>query len=187
MFSNGRSSRLFCFGNRHAFARREVRVFDDDGQGHVLEIGQRLNHVRKTRVLGGGNTVALHKRFGEAFRTLELRCTFIRPENAQIRGLEGVHHARYERQFRPDHGEVDGVVTGKLEQRSVRQVGFETGCHLSDARVARRAVNLRHLGRAGERVDKSVFAPAPADDENVHAATSPNTTSPCKTRRMASG
>ena len=113
---------------------------------------------------------------GRFHRVLRERLRALQPGRS-LAGAEGKATARgkrvdestHQRRLRTDDGEVDvlaldrgqqplDVVDRDLEQARVR----------GDARVTRRAQQLRLLGRALQRAHDRVLAPARADDEDLH-------------------
>ena len=87
---------------------------------------------------------------------------------AAARG-ERVDQSGNERHLRPDDGEVDILALDRGHQPvDVVHRDVQHARVVGDARVARRAQQLRPLRRARQRAHDRVLAPARADDQNLH-------------------
>ena len=154
-------------GDHHALAGREPVGLDHRGVG-----GDRRHPLLDRAddpVPAGRDPGRLHDLLGERLRALEPRGLALGPEHRHALGLELVGEPGHERRLRPDDDEVDARLRrGGGQRHRVADVGVEPLRLRADARVARRAQQLRLLRRAGERADDRVLAPARADDEDPH-------------------
>jgi hypothetical protein len=167
--------RRFGLGQRHgdddALAGRQPVGLDDDRRALFAHIGQRRLRLREAGVGPRGNGVVAAQILGEALRAFELRGGLRRPERPDSGGVEIVDEAGHQRRLRPDDDEADGHQPAEGDDR--RMVGDVESRDFGDprhARVARRDEKLRQQGAARQRKGERVFAPARADEKNIHGA-----------------
>ena len=122
---------------------------------------------RKRGEISGRDIVAEHQALGIGLRAFQQGRLAGRAEDAEAALLELVHDAGDERHFRPDHGQVNAVLDGELEQAvAVGDRQRHALGQLGDPGVARRAEDPAHLRALRQFPDQGVFAPPAADHQN---------------------
>src|SRR5262249_5602101 len=123
---------------------------------------------------GGRDVDVTHQFLGEDLARLEPGRLTRRTEDAQILFLEFVDNSQRQRLLRTDDRQADALLSDKLDQL-VNVVGLDGDIDavLSGAGVAGSAVNAVRPWRLDELPDQGVFAPALADDQDLHSPSPP--------------
>ncbi len=82
----------------------------------LVNVGQGRLDLGEDLVEGGWYLVFLHQVFGKSLARLDDRRTAAGTEDRQPLFLEAIDDAERQRQFRADHGEVDGFAPGEGQQ-----------------------------------------------------------------------
>jgi hypothetical protein len=114
--------------------------------------------------------VPRHEFFGEGFARLQLRGFGARPRDGEAAPLKLVGESGGKRRFPADNREFDLFRVGKRGERGhVRRPNRHAARECGDGVAAGRAVEFDALfGSSLERVAERMFAPARADDHNLH-------------------
>ena len=123
--------------NHHALARSQAVSLDDNRRALLVNVSMRSGGVAECLIRRCRNPVPLHKGLGEILRAFEL-CGFLRgAKNLQPARAEHIDDARRQRRFRPDHGEVNMLITRKIRQRvnigdrQIFQIRFQSGAAIA--------------------------------------------------------
>ena len=117
----------------------------------------------------GRDVVLVHEALGEILAAFELRAFGVRTENEDPGGAEFVAHSGAERCFRTDYGEGDIVRLGEFDELvGVGHADIDALGDGGDPGVAGGAVEFFRERGLAEFPGERVFAPARADDQNVH-------------------
>lgn len=100
-------------GNGDALAQGQAVGLDHGGDGGGLEISQRLVHVVKDGVLGGGDVVFLHEVLGEDLAALQDGGSLVGAEAGNADGFQPVHRAQDQGIVGGNDREINGVVLGE--------------------------------------------------------------------------
>ena len=145
---------------------------DEDALSGREPVG--LDHARRSRLSelsSGRHPGGLQNLLGEGLRALDAGCSRARSEDRRSGGSELVGEPGHERCLRADHDEPDPKAPGKAQQRfAVFGLNGVTGSQRGDPGISRRGMQLAEVGAVPDSPRERVFAPAAADDENVHAA-----------------
>ena len=156
-----------------ALARREAVRLEDDTAGRTPSAPSRPRaRVRdRSRRPAVGIAVLLHESFEKTLEPSSSAASRFGPNASEPAVLELVHEPERERQLGAHDGEVDLHRLGEVGQLDdVLDADRDAGRELRDARVARRAEDVRDARRLGELPDECVLAPARTDDEKSSCA-----------------
>ena len=156
-------------GNGDALAQSQAVSLDHGGDGGRLEIGQRLVHVVKDGVLGGGNVVFLHEVLGEDLAALQNGGSLVGAEAGNADGFQPVHRAQDQGIVGGNDREINGVVLGE-GGNGVQIFRPDAGADGvgGDAAVAGGGENFRNAGALFQALDDGVLPSAAAYYENLH-------------------
>ena len=160
-------------GHDHAFACGEPVGFDDDRGASIVDVGMRFGSVGEALILGSRNAVPGHEGLGKILGALELRRRLGGAKDPQSRVPEVVHHAFGKRRFRTHDRKADALALRERDQ--IRDRGQGDVAELALARragVAGRDEDFRNPARLRDFPRQCMFAPAAADDQNIHRSSS---------------
>ena len=155
--------------HHHALAGGEPVGLDHDRtavRAHVI-----LGRIRcaETLIGGGRDAVRLAQILGEALGAFEPRGGFGRAERLDPGALEIIHDTGGERSLGSDHDEVDRARLAERDHVSVvGGIERDTLRLARDPGVAGGAIKLVHQGACRDLPGQRVFAPARAEDEDIH-------------------
>ncbi len=159
------------FGLRqdHALAGGEAVGLDHDRRAVFAHVGLGGLGVGEVAVARGGRAHGVADLLGEGLRRLQPRGRRRGPEDREARVAQHVGYAGGQRRLGADDHQVDGVLAGELGHRAaVEDVQVGAFGDLRDARVAGRDDQLVAFRILQRRPGQAVFAPAAAEDEDVH-------------------
>ena len=168
----------FCKAGRHdhALSCRKTVGLDHHAaprgifRAHIIK---RLSLLRETGVGRRRNAVPDHELLGKLLASLQTRSRLRRTEHGNSPGTNCIRNPLAERKFRPDNHQIDPVFRSEIRNRlhfPGRQ-GDAFG-DLRDARIARRAKELRNLGTVFQSPADCVFAAAAAQNHDLHNTSS---------------
>ena len=164
-----------AFADQHALAQRQTVGLDHQRRRRVAHVGKRRFGIVKYLALGRGDAVLLHQALGKNFAGFDLGGARLGAEAGDAQRVQAIHAAHGQRVVRRDHGEVDAVFRGEARHALyVRGLDVHALRVLRDAAVARQGVNGFCLGVLFQHADERVFAPAAANDHQLHRLPSPD-------------
>jgi len=159
----------------HSLARRQAIGFHDQGDFLVL-VGVAVQHVLcrlasvgEHAIVGRRHIGVAEQLFAEYFAAFQLGRRLGGAEDPQLGGLEGVHDAVRQRGFWADHGQIDVLGAGELDQplritdRDIHILGIRRR-----SGVAGRDEDPLHTRTLRQLPSQSVFPTAVADHQYVH-------------------
>lgn len=155
----------------HAFTGRQAISLDDDRRAFAAHVGPARSTSVKFSYSAVGMRWRARKSLVESFGRFELRGDLRRASGCQTSGLEGVDHANHQRELpRPDDGQTDVMALGESGQGGDigggdRQISPDWPARYG---IARRNIRLYPPAETGRLSGQRVFAPAVADNQNVH-------------------
>ena len=154
----------------HPLAGREPVGLHDDRRALPPDMGTGRFGLAEAREGGRRDAEFVGEILREALRAFELGRGCRRPEGPDPSRRQIVDEAGHQRRFRPDHHEVDRLAAAERDDRRV------VGDVERDIRPAGRGAGIagrNHETPAerarGDRPSESMFAPAGADEKDVHA------------------
>ena len=156
-------------GDGHALARGKPVGLDHDRRAEPRECGHASSLAGDALIAGGGNIGARAEVLGEALAAFELGGLAARPEHREAGAAQRIAEAVDQRRLGPDHHQTDAVRLAESDRGGVigdverHQFGV-----LGDAGVARRGEEPIAKRRLRELPGQRMFAPARAQQQDVH-------------------
>ena len=157
--------------NDDAFAGCKPVRLDHDRHALLADVGLRGFRRREPLIGRGRDVVGAAQVLGEALRAFQPRSGLIRAERLDARRLEIVDDAGDQRRLRarPRRSRSLFALQKRDHRRMVGDVERDAFGLPRDAGVARRADKPVDQRACGQLPGQRVFAPAGAEEENVHA------------------
>jgi hypothetical protein len=160
-----------CCRDHDALSGGKAVGLDHDGESEFVATDDLHRGVGGLANLSArcGDPVAGHERLRERLARFERGRRLRRAEDQPPVFMKPIDDTATERQLGTDDREVDRFARGECDERvGIRGVGTHDPCERRDARVAWRAHDLGDGALTREAPDQRMFAPAAADDQDLH-------------------
>ena len=152
-----------------AFAGGEPIGLDDDGRAARMDIFLRGVGIAELRRRRGGDRIGGAEILGEALRAFELRGGLARPESLDAGFGQSIDQPGDERHLWPNDDEAHVHHPAEIDHRlRIRRIERNAACDRANAGIARRGIELAQEWTFGDLIGERMFAPAGADEKDVH-------------------
>ena len=162
-------------GNHDALASGQAVGLHDDGGAQLMHVRKRRLKLGEAAIASRGDAVGLHELLAVRLAALKLRTLRIGAEDRHAGFAQHVGHACYQRRFRADDHQVDGVTLHEL-QNGLAVLGVQARHVLRDGfrpAVARGRVQVVGTGGFRQGPRNGVLTAAAAQNQDVHVTNPP--------------